>query len=88
MLANNAQYLFWSIIFYNVSTCLTKVSILLQYGRIFSVQTMRIPLYIVMAMCVLWGISTIVTSIFTCQPAPNSAQTPDQKKPKCINVYT
>ena len=33
----------------------TKISILLQYGRIFTLREMRIPLHIVMAICVAWG---------------------------------
>ncbi|USP80486.1 uncharacterized protein yc1106_07760 [Curvularia clavata] len=41
---NILHYLFWSIVFYNISLTCTKMSILLQYRRIFNVQTMRIPL--------------------------------------------
>ncbi|CBX90568.1 predicted protein [Plenodomus lingam JN3] len=53
--------LYISIIFYNLSLTLTKVSILLQYGRIFTVREMRIPLRIVMAMCISYGIAVICT---------------------------
>ncbi|KAG9195799.1 hypothetical protein G6011_00920 [Alternaria panax] len=61
-------YLFWSIICYNTSLMFTKISILLQYGRIFTVREMRIPLHIIMAICIAWGITTLFTSIFTCVP--------------------
>ncbi|KAH9874865.1 hypothetical protein J1614_004352 [Plenodomus biglobosus] len=60
--------LYFSIIFYNVSLFFTKISILLQYERIFSVSDMRIPLRIVTAICVAYGIAVLFTSIFSCFP--------------------
>ncbi|KNG50336.1 hypothetical protein TW65_02271 [Stemphylium lycopersici] len=82
------EYLFWSIIFYNTSLTFTKVSILLQYGRIFTVREMRIPLYIVMAICILWGITTIFTSIFTCVPIRAYWQILEQPTATCIDNKT
>ncbi|KAI4911282.1 uncharacterized protein J4E92_010338 [Alternaria infectoria] len=82
------KYLFWSIICYNASLMFTKVSILLQYGRIFTVREMRIPLHIVMAVCVLWGVSTIITSIFTCVPVHAYWKILEQPTSKCIDNKT
>ncbi|KAH6868840.1 hypothetical protein BKA58DRAFT_441265 [Alternaria rosae] len=82
------KYLFWSIICYNASLMFTKVSILLQYGRIFTVREMRIPLHIVMAVCVLWGVSTIITSIFTCVPIHAYWKILEQPTSKCIDNKT
>ncbi|KAJ4398678.1 hypothetical protein N0V91_010034 [Didymella pomorum] len=40
------KYLYFSIITYNISLTVTKISILLQYYRIFTLREMRIPVYI------------------------------------------
>jgi hypothetical protein len=65
-----------------------KVSILLQYGRIFTVRSMRIPLHIVMAICVLWGITTVFTSIFTCVPVYAYWDVLEQSTAKCLDSKT
>ncbi|KAI2484887.1 hypothetical protein Ptr902_03827 [Pyrenophora tritici-repentis] len=62
------KWLFWSIIFYNISLCATKVSILLQYHRIFAVPEMRIPLGLLMGFIVVWGTVALLSSVFTCVP--------------------
>ncbi|CAE7196545.1 hypothetical protein P3342_010167 [Pyrenophora teres f. teres] len=62
------KWLFWSIVSYNISLCATKVSILLQYHRIFTVAEMRIPLGLLMAFIIIWGTGAFFTSIFTCIP--------------------
>ncbi|KAL6708296.1 hypothetical protein ACN47E_003220 [Coniothyrium glycines] len=82
------RYLYWSIIFYNLSLTFTKISILLQYGRIFTVREMRIPLHITMAICIAWGITTILTSIFTCVPVNAYWQILEQAKATCIRNKT
>lgn len=81
-------YLFWSIIFYNTSLMFTKISILLQYGRIFTLREMRIPLHIVMAICVAWGVTTLFTSIFTCVPVHAYWKILEQPGAKCIDNKT
>ncbi|KAF2855331.1 hypothetical protein T440DRAFT_464603 [Plenodomus tracheiphilus IPT5] len=78
------RYLYWSIIFYNLSLCFTKVSILLQYGRIFTVPEMRIPLHIVMGICVVYGIALLFTSIFSCVPVRAYWQVLEQADAICI----
>ncbi|KAL1795429.1 hypothetical protein ACET3X_005653 [Alternaria dauci] len=79
------RYLFWSIIFYNNSLNITKISILLQYSRIFTLREMRIPLYIIMAFCVAWGISTLFTSIFTCVPVHAYWKILERPGAKCLD---
>ena len=76
---NSIQWLFWSIIFYNISLCATKMSILLQYRRIFAVTEMRIPLAILMAFIVSWGLVAFLIKVFSCNPV--SAYWDVSKKP-------
>ncbi|KAF2033405.1 hypothetical protein EK21DRAFT_98141 [Setomelanomma holmii] len=63
-----SKNLFWSIIFYNLALMFIKVSIILQYQRIFTLREMRLPLQLAMGICVGWGIATFFTSVFTCVP--------------------
>jgi hypothetical protein len=51
---HHPQYLYWSIITYNLSLTSIKVSIILQYKRIFTVREMRLPLYVALGICVAW----------------------------------
>ncbi|KAF1944898.1 hypothetical protein EJ02DRAFT_478672, partial [Clathrospora elynae] len=81
---NILRDLFWSIIFYNIALAITKISILLQYRRIFTVRELRIPLHVVMVICVLLGITTLFTSIFTCVPVSAYWQILKQPSAKCI----
>ncbi|KAH3965555.1 hypothetical protein HBI56_216270 [Parastagonospora nodorum] len=62
------KYLFWSIITYNLSLMFIKISIIMQYKRIFTLGGMQWPLNIAMGICVAWGVSTFGTSIFGCVP--------------------
>ncbi|KAF1828047.1 hypothetical protein BDW02DRAFT_303026 [Decorospora gaudefroyi] len=79
------RWLFWSILFYNITLTFVKISILLQYSRIFTVRQMRIPLHIVMTICVLWGITNVFTSIFSCVPVNAYWQVEEQANAKCID---
>ena len=47
---------------------LVKISILLLYYRIFPVRRLRISLYVVGAVVLVWWISTQITVIFECTP--------------------
>ncbi|KAF2742819.1 hypothetical protein M011DRAFT_481289 [Sporormia fimetaria CBS 119925] len=60
--------LYTSIVMYFASLTCTKLSILFQYRRIFSIGYMRIGIYGLMAFCAAFGIEGILTSIFTCIP--------------------
>ncbi|XP_014551562.1 hypothetical protein COCVIDRAFT_30927 [Bipolaris victoriae FI3] len=80
------KYLLYSIIFYNLSLTFTKVSILLQYGRIFTVRKMRIPLYIIMVLCIVWGVAMVVVAMYTCEPIPPKVGEPLESS--CIDYLT
>ncbi|KAK7527128.1 uncharacterized protein IWZ02DRAFT_445447 [Phyllosticta citriasiana] len=63
------QYLFASILIYLVSLCLTKLSILLQYLRIFGTQTaMRIACYITITFVVTYTFVASFMNILNCKP--------------------
>jgi len=79
------KYLFFSIIAYHITLLLTKLSILLQYRRIFTLKNSRIPIYITMGLCVACGLTAVLTAIFTCIPVNaywNMAMRPFAK---CVN---
>jgi hypothetical protein len=61
------QDLYIAILFCNASLTLTKVSIVLQYLRVF-VGRIRYACWVALELIVLYGIATIITSIFTCTP--------------------
>ncbi|OAL01627.1 hypothetical protein IQ06DRAFT_272352 [Phaeosphaeriaceae sp. SRC1lsM3a] len=82
------KYLFWSIITYNLALTFTKVSIILQYQRIFTTREMRIPLYIAMFICVAWGVTTFFTSIFSCVPVNAYWRVLEKATAKCIKDET
>jgi fatty-acid desaturase len=78
--------LYFSIITYNISLTATKISILLQYHRIFTLREMRIPVYVALVIVSAWGTTTLFTSIFSCVPINaywNVAEPP--KGAKCIH---
>ncbi|KAH7348200.1 hypothetical protein BKA66DRAFT_477312 [Pyrenochaeta sp. MPI-SDFR-AT-0127] len=87
-LENLMKLLFWSIIFYNLSLTFTKISILLQYGRIFTVREMRLPIHITMALCVAWGITTFFTSVFSCVPVDAYWKITEQANANCVDSKT
>jgi hypothetical protein len=62
---------FWaSIVFYQSTLTFTKISILLQYLRIFVAQRIRRACWIVFAVVVGYGIWSVVSAIFMCTPVP------------------
>lgn len=79
------QYLYFSIITYNISLAITKISILLQYHRIFPLREMRIPVYVAFVVVGAWGITTLFTSIFACIPIDAYWQVADQGSSKCLD---
>ncbi|KAJ4314373.1 hypothetical protein N0V94_006475 [Neodidymelliopsis sp. IMI 364377] len=79
------KYLYLSIIFYNVSLTITKISILLQYHRIFTLREMRIPVYVALALVSAWGVALLFTSIFSCVPVDAYWQITEQSTAKCVN---
>ncbi|KAL5120160.1 hypothetical protein ACEQ8H_001986 [Pleosporales sp. CAS-2024a] len=79
------KYLFFSIIAYHTSLMLTKLSILLQYRRIFTLKGSRRPIYIVMGICTACGVTAIVTAIFTCVPVRAYWDIAQRPFAKCVN---
>jgi hypothetical protein len=79
------KYLYLSIVFYNVSLTITKISILLQYYRIFTLREMRIPVYVALALVSAWGVTLLFTSIFSCAPVDAYWEITEQSTAKCIN---
>ncbi|KAH7073599.1 hypothetical protein BKA63DRAFT_37167 [Paraphoma chrysanthemicola] len=82
------RYLFLSIITYNFSLTFIKVSIILQYQRIFTLREMRLPLRIAMGICVAWGFTTLFTSVFTCVPASAYWRILEKATARCIKDET
>ncbi|KAK7189183.1 hypothetical protein DPSP01_005426 [Paraphaeosphaeria sporulosa] len=60
---------FWaSVWIYNLSLTATKMSILTQYLRVFPIPRYRVACYVVMAFVALYGLWTLLGSIFLCFP--------------------
>ena len=64
---------------------LTKMSILLQYRRIFAFTSMRIPIYIVGAICLATGISASLVLVFSCIPVSAFWDISEKETAACIN---
>jgi hypothetical protein len=77
--------LYFSIITYNISLTATKISILLQYYRIFTLREMRIPVYVVLVIVSAWGTTTLFTSIFSCVPIDAYWNVADSKGARCVH---
>ncbi|PSN66331.1 hypothetical protein BS50DRAFT_635470 [Corynespora cassiicola Philippines] len=67
-MSGNLKFLYFSIIFYCLSLTLTKMSILLQFVRLFPFREMRIPIYVLMVICVAYMFESVFGGIFQCQP--------------------
>ncbi|PVH99345.1 hypothetical protein DM02DRAFT_711795 [Periconia macrospinosa] len=67
-ITNSLKYMYRSILTYFIGLTLTKVSILMQYRRIFSAKRARIPIYVVMAFTVAGSIEGFFTVAFMCKP--------------------
>lgn len=82
---DSRKYLYFSIITYNISLTITKISILLQYHRIFTLREMRIPVYVALVIIGAWGITTLFTSIFSCVPVDAYWEVTKQGSARCVN---
>ncbi|KAF2830466.1 hypothetical protein CC86DRAFT_284143 [Ophiobolus disseminans] len=82
---NILKFLYFSILAYCISLTLTKISILLQYRRIFTLREMRISIYVVMGICVAFGIESVTTGIFTCIPVDAFWDLTKRPTAKCLN---
>lgn len=56
------------IIVYNLSLTFTKLSILLQYKRLFPQKGFKLAVHIVMGAVVVYALWRLFSAIFTCHP--------------------
>jgi hypothetical protein len=62
---------FWaSIVFYQLTITFTKISILLQYFRIFVTSGVRRACWITLSIVIAYGIWSVISAIFMCAPVP------------------
>lgn len=66
--SNVKQLLYLSIIFYSLTLCLVKCSLILSYIRIFAHSRTRQASWVVLLFVILYNFTTIVAAIFTCWP--------------------
>ncbi|PVH68237.1 putative integral membrane protein [Cadophora sp. DSE1049] len=57
-----------AILFYNIALTSVKISIVLQYLRIFIGRTMRVSCWVTLIIVALYGVEVLITAIFTCFP--------------------
>jgi hypothetical protein len=77
--------MYFSILSYCISLTLTKISILLQFRRIFSVKDAKLPIYIVLGICIAYGIETVFSGTFTCIPVDAFWDLMKKPTARCIN---
>ncbi|KAK7722958.1 hypothetical protein SLS57_004814 [Botryosphaeria dothidea] len=65
-----SKYLYVSVIFYNGAVGLVKISILLQYIRVFATKKMQTACRIVLTLNSMFTIETVIISVFDCTPIP------------------
>lgn len=62
---------FWaSIVFYQTTITVTKMSILMQYFTIFHTGKVRRACWVIIGIVVAYGMWSIITAIFMCSPVP------------------
>ncbi|KAI4717643.1 hypothetical protein E4T48_06151 [Aureobasidium sp. EXF-10727] len=89
-LANIEHVLFYYYlgeIFYFASITATKISILAFFLRVFPKKSVRQTVYVIMAICVAYGLSFILATTFQCNPVPYSwKQIDDNYAGSCNNI--
>lgn len=73
------------LIFFNLSTGLTKASILVQYLRVFKTFKFRIACWCIVAVLGIYTTWSVFGNIFTCIPV--EAFWKDNVPGKCMNLY-
>ncbi|KAK6222013.1 hypothetical protein LQW54_001236 [Pestalotiopsis sp. IQ-011] len=71
---------------YTMSTTLIKISLLLQYLRIFRSRKMKYACYVLLTVCSLWGAAFSILAWVPCTPVSNfwSVLIPDSEKQSCF----
>lgn len=57
----------------------------MQYRRIFTLREMRLPIYIVMGICVAYGIESVLTGTLSCIPVDAFWDLMKKPTAKCLN---
>ncbi|KAF2020851.1 hypothetical protein BU24DRAFT_9760 [Aaosphaeria arxii CBS 175.79] len=82
----NSLKAFWaSLIVYYLSLGLTKISILLQYRRVFPTRGFQILCWCIFSVVICYTVWTVFGSIFACVPV--RAFWTHEKPSKCINQF-
>lgn len=67
---------FWvSIALYNLTLALVKLTFLFQYYRVLSVHKMKRVIFILGTIIMLWAVSQLLVTVFTCSPVQKFWQT-------------
>ncbi|KAM3074351.1 hypothetical protein ACMFMG_002840 [Clarireedia jacksonii] len=78
------KWFFVAQLLYKIATCLTKLSILAFYLRLFPTKSFKIATYIVGAVCVAYAFAAVCETIWSCNPIAKSW---DKSLPgKCIPI--
>ncbi|KAI4760305.1 hypothetical protein E4T52_06755 [Aureobasidium sp. EXF-3400] len=81
-------YYYLGEIFYFASLTATKISILAFFLRVFPQKTFRRIIYVVMGICVAYGVSFVLATTFQCSPIPYSWKQLDDNYPgSCNNIH-
>ena len=62
------QSVYIALIFYHLSLFFTKLSLLLQYLKIFLSKKIRIATWLVIAITIIYGAWTTLSNVFYCRP--------------------
>lgn len=64
-----ALQIFWAtILFYNVSLAMIKLTFLLQYNRVLAAHKMQKVIWVLGTLIMLWAVSQIFVAMFACFP--------------------
>ncbi|KAI4853310.1 hypothetical protein E4T44_00914 [Aureobasidium sp. EXF-8845] len=81
-------YYYLGEIFYFASLTATKISILAFFLRVFPQQAFRRIVYVVIGICVAYGLSFVLATTFQCSPVPYSwKQLDDSYSGSCNNIH-
>lgn len=82
------QYYYLGEIFYFASLTATKISLLAFFLRVFPQKAFRKVIYVVIGICVAYGVSFVLATTFQCYPVPYSwKQLDDSYEGSCNNIH-
>lgn len=80
------QYMYINMIFYQLSLFFTKISFLLQYLRIFPTKKMRLAIWIVFGIVIVYGAWTVFSMVFFCTPIEAYWKSDSNVKARCFKA--